>query len=165
MNMCMYLTQLIGIQIKSYSIFLGSHPPLLHHITQFIFPNRGHPLRFWWVGCTVCADLDNCRNGYFRCFTLYLGDYGLLEHGPVVNELMAWCLFVRNRVEGIASVGHVEQCCRPVTDVALKRRSGGQKYNRQLVPGDRKLQQGQSERNPKLPPTEVTQCRLHGIAA
>jgi len=78
---------------------------------------------------------------------------------------MARCHFVRDRVERTASVGHVKQRCRPVADVALKRRSGGQKYNRQLVPGDRKLQQGQGERDPKLPPTEVSQCRLHRITA
>lgn len=65
----------------------------------------------WAVDCLgldLDTDLDNFRNRYFK---LYLGDYGFLEHGPVVDKLIAWCHFVCDWIKGTASVGDVEQCC------------------------------------------------------
>jgi len=88
-----------------------------------------------------------------------------LKHGPVVDEPLAWHNVVRERVVGTASVGRVEKARAAVVDVrATKRRFSGQKYDGQLVPGDRELQQGQCERYPKLPPAEIAQSRLHRIA-
>jgi len=69
----------------------------------------------------------------------YLGDYGLLEHGPVVGEPLTWHNGLRERVPATAFVGRVEKG-RAVGDIRTPvRRLGSQEYDCQLVPGDWEL--------------------------
>lgn len=86
---------------------------------------------------------------------MYLSDYGLLKHRPIVNESPTWYDIMRERIVGTASVGSVEKALAIVVVITPERRFGGQEYNGQLMPGDWKLEQRQGERNPKLPPSEI----------
>lgn len=87
-----------------------------------------------------------------------------MKHGPIVGETPARHDVVGERVAGTASVGRVEKAHAVVIIVAPERRFGGQENDGQLVPGDRKLEQRQGECYPKLPPSEIAQSLLHGVA-
>lgn len=94
----------------------------------------------------------------------YLGNYRLLKHRPVVGEPPARHDIVREWVAGTTSVSRVEKAHAVVIVVAPERRFGGQENDGQLVPCDRKLEQGQGERYPKLPPSEIAQSFLHRVS-